>query len=447
MASTDSSPRAPRLLLISYLFPPAGGIAVQRMLSVARYLPDLGFQVHVLSASNPGVPTLDEKLLDSIPRQVRVTRVWSPEVPFALRQALWRMAGKKPGSTAGEPDPGQPPRSSFWKSVARRVFSPDPEVVWVPFARRAARRIVREQKIDVVVVSAPPFSSFMVGNALKEEFPSIRLVSDFRDEWLDFYLNTFEFYRHDSIRAKARVIEQETVRRSDLVLSITGSCVKRIRGRYPDLPESRFRCLPNGFDPAAFEGFQARPHGGPRIRVAHVGTVYPTSTPRYYLDALESLEPGQRDVFETHFVGRITDQERPYLQGRSAHIVERGFVPQAEAIREMEQADVLLLNMTDPNFASGKIFDYLATGKPILAISPTGGEVDEVIRNTGAGWLADPSDPAALRRILLEIIERARSGSLAGASLPEKVREFSRPVLARRMASELQALLSAPGVK
>ena len=93
--------------------------------------------------------------------------------------------------------------------LVRRVLSPEPEVLWVPFALRKARRIVRRHGIEVVLVTAPPFSAFLVGNALKREFPYLTLVSDFRDEWLKFYLGTFDFQKGDYTRRRAAEIERE----------------------------------------------------------------------------------------------------------------------------------------------------------------------------------------------------------------------------------------------
>jgi len=440
--------RRPRVLLISYLFPPAGGIAVQRMLAMARYLPGNGMDVHVLCASNPGVPTMDASLVARIPPGVQVTRTWSPEIPYRLRQKLWSrlsaLRGSKPVPAPGQArtQPDRKPSNPL-KEAVRRILSPDPEVVWVPGALRAARRIVKREGTDIVLVSAPPFSSFLIGNHLKRQYPSLTLVSDFRDEWLDFYLNAFEYFRSDSIRRRAARIEAETVQRSDLVLSITNSCVRTIRSRYPSVPESRFACLPNGFDPAMFEGFHPKPHGEPFLRVAHVGTVYPAATPRYYLDAVDALEDAARARISTHFVGRITEEERPSLAGRKSHIVEHGFVPQPQAVAAMAEADVLLLTMTDPSFTSGKIYDYLATGKPILAISPRGGEVDDVLRETGAGWLADPNHPESIREALVEILALHGSGRLASRSMPDRVARYARPNLAAFLAGRLHSLLDA----
>lgn len=430
-----------KLLVVSYLFPPAGGIGVQRVLSWTRYLPALGFNVTVLAAKNPSVPTLDPALLAAVPPEVEVVRTWSPEAPYQLRQKLWRRLGGKKPLTSFE---AEPHRESWVKGIVRRFLSPDPEVVWTPGAKRAAARIVRRKAIDAVVVSAPPFSAFLVGNWLKRRFPHLRYVADFRDEWLDFYLNAFEYGRHPAIRRRATAIEAETVSLADLSLSITHSCVQKIRARYPNLPASRFACLPNGYDPAVFDGFRPRSRSDGRIRVAHVGTVYPHSTPRYYFQGLESLPQTDRDRFETHFIGRITEEERSVFTGRALRIVERGFLPQPEAVRAMEEADILLLTMTDPHFTSGKIYEYLATGKPVLAVSPSGGEVDEVIRETGAGWVVDPAKPEEMRARLREILAAFAGGRLPAGCDKRRAERYSRPRLAEEFAAMLRSLLDQP---
>src|SRR5438270_4770542 len=133
------------LLLISYLFPPAGGIAVQRALSLAKYLPDCGYEVHVLKAANAAQPVHDPSLLRHIPEGVRVHGAFTPEIPFALRQKLWhklRGAGKTAGCgpANGQCVPAKKP--SWWKQAAvnqvRRLLCPEPEILWVPFAVRKA---------------------------------------------------------------------------------------------------------------------------------------------------------------------------------------------------------------------------------------------------------------------------------------------------------------------
>src|ERR1035438_6598923 len=174
-----------RLLIVSYWFPPAGGIPVQRALSLARYLPECGIEGHVLAPKNPPSPQNDPALLDLIPAEVTVHRAFTPMPPSGMRQKLWKMIS--PGAKGGGAARSAAPARAGWKSrlsgFVRRLLTPDPEVVWTPLPRRKARWIVKKYHIDAVMVTAPPFSSFLVTNALKREFPKLKLISDFRDDW------------------------------------------------------------------------------------------------------------------------------------------------------------------------------------------------------------------------------------------------------------------------
>ena len=170
---------------------------------------------------------------------------------------------------------------------------------------------------------------------------------------------------------------------SDLVVAVARSALREIRCRYPEQPDGKFLWLPNGYDPAALAGFTPRRHAGPSVIVTHVGTVYKPSSPRYYLDALDGMPEDIRSRIETRFVGRVTDSERPVFESRKSRVRMFGFKPHAEALRQMEESDFLLLTMTDEVTLPGKFFEYMATGKPILAVSPPGGEVDRILRDRG----------------------------------------------------------------
>jgi glycosyltransferase involved in cell wall biosynthesis len=425
------------LLLISYLFPPAGGISVQRAMSLARYLPEHGFNVHVLRAANAPTPVTDKGLLKNIPREVTVHGAFTPEPPFRLRHAAWRILGGKQSRSAPSPA-GEAPAGGLgkWaKERIKRLICPEPEILWAPFAIRKARRIIRRYKIDTLVVTVPPFSALVIGTALKREFPGIMLVSDFRDEWLDFYLNESDYQSGEYTRRRATAIEREAVEASDLVVAVTRPSLDRIQKRYPEQPRQKFVCIHNGYDPAQFEHFEPRHHGTERVVITHVGTATKASSPKYYLDALESLPPEARARIETRFIGRVTERERAGFEGRTADIRMLGFMPQNEATRYMEETDYLMLTMTDDISLPGKLFEYMATGKPILAISPENGEVERILRETGAGWCVDPNRPEALRDLLARLS--------AGTEPPmrrdwERIRFYERP----RRVAEFAAMIT-----
>jgi glycosyltransferase involved in cell wall biosynthesis len=325
--------------------------------------------------------------------------------------------------------------------IVRGLLSPDPEIVWFPFALRKATRIIRKHGIQVMIVTAPPFSLFVLGNALKRRFPGVRYISDFRDDWLRFFLGTFDFHSSAAIRKQAARIERETVSLSDAVLHVTAMLSRETRERYPEQPSSKFHLIPNGYDPEVFAGFRSRPHTSPNVIITYVGTVYKTTSPGMYFDALDGLPEEMRSQIETRFVGRITDEERALLEKRHSQVKFLGFVPQAQAIRYMEETDFLLVTMLDPTAATGKLYEYLATGKPILAIAPKGGEVDSLFQETGVGWCVSPDDQPGLQQMLRDAYAMARQGSVKLNRNEEAIRRYERPRLAAEFARVIESCL------
>jgi glycosyltransferase involved in cell wall biosynthesis len=322
--------------------------------------------------------------------------------------------------------------------LGRRILCPEPEVLWVPFALRRARAIVRKYDIQAVLVTAPPFSAFLVGNSLKMEFPQLKLITDFRDDWLRFYLGEFDYQKNDYTRRRATAIERRTVQLSDKVVVVTQSMLEHIQARYPDQKPQKFALIPNGYDPESFAGFRPRVHKGSKTIVSHVGTVYSASSARYYLDALDALPDEVRTGIETRFIGRIADDEKPFLRSRKSQITEFGFMPQDQALRQMEETDFLLLVMTDGASLTGKLFEYMATGKPILAIAPPGGEVARILQETKAGWCASPDDPEGIRSLLRNVLERGRDVVNGFSPDRDAIRRFERP----RLAAEYGTLIA-----
>ena len=436
-----------KLLIVSYLFPPNGGIAVQRALSLAKYLPPNGFEVHILKARNAASPADDPGLLQHIPPSVRVHDAFTPEIPFHLRQRIWKFMsrpGKPPAGPSAESG-GEGSRSG-WKAlfsrVARRIFCPEPEILWVPFAVRQARKIVRRYAIDAVLITAPPFSAFVAGTKLKREFPYLKLIADFRDEWLSFYLKDFDFQNSPHTRRRAEEIERETVEQSDLVVAVTESSLQEIRNRYPDQPDAKFVCVPNGYDPEVVSPFPPRRRTDDKVVVTHMGTVYKTASPQYYLDALDALPEEIRSRFQTRFIGRISEDLREILQNRKSEIQILGFMAQKQALEHVAETDYLLLTMTNDISLPGKLFEYLAMGRPILALSRSRGEVRGILETTRTGWCADFDDKAAIQSMLRRA---AQHGSTPSPFAPDwtAIRRFERPVLARRYGDLIRSLWPA----
>jgi glycosyltransferase involved in cell wall biosynthesis len=431
------------LLLISYLFPPAGGISVQRALSFATYLPDLGVKVHVMSARNAASPVNDPGLLERLPASVTRHYAFTPELSFQTQRKLWALLGLQKAASTAAPalkaknaGSGGKGLGKWISKMARTLLSPDPQILWLPFVTRSASRIIRNHNIDTVMITAPPFSALKAGVTLKRRFPHIRLVSDFRDDWIGWYIQQFDFLKNDSIRKCSETIERAVVEASDIVLVVTRMMLDSYRSRYPDQPAAKFVHIDNGYDPAAVKALPPSVRVGNTIRVTHVGTVYLASSPRHYFQALDSLPPELRSRFETRYVGRIAESEAAYFEDRP-HVQRLGFLPQQEALREMQHCDFLLVTMVDALCSTGKLFEYLGSGRPILAISPRGGEVERLILDTKAGLCAPPDEPEAIRAMLVEAARRLDSGGKVTEPDWDVIRRYERPRLVEELAKVL----------
>jgi glycosyltransferase involved in cell wall biosynthesis len=264
------------------------------------------------------------------------------------------------------------------------------------------------------------------------------LISDFRDEWLRFLLADFEFQSGDFARRQAEEIERAAIEASDVVLAVTRSSLDEIRGRYPEQPERKWALVPNGYDPDNFPAVAPPGEGTPgRMVVGHMGTAYKTASPRYYLDAIDRLPEAIRSRIETRFIGRIAETETEIFRGRGSDVKLLGFQPQSEALRLAAECDYLLLTMTNDFSLPGKLFEYFALGRPVLALSPRGGEVDRLLAETGAGWCAPHDDPAAIDGLLRSAWGRIERGERAFTPDWESIRRYERPRLAAWLHEEL----------
>ena len=429
-----------RVLLISCYFPPAGGINVQRAVSLARYLPQNGFKVFVLTAHS-SVPMSDAELVKLIPKDVEVHRTWTLEPPFRLRKKLWSCINSPGKSATVNNGIGAKVKSLLARRV-KRLICPDPQVLWYPIAIGRATKLIRKEKIRTVLVTAPPFSAFLLVNEIKRRFPHVSIIADVRDEWLDYFVKEFVFCGDEYVSARAAQIERETVESCDRIVNVTQASLLRMRSRYPEQPDHKFALIPNGYDPAVFSEFRSRASQTDRIVFTYTGTVYRPASPKAYLDALDGLSQIRAGI-ETRFVGRIAEEfDRGIFENRQSSIRLVDFVPQTEARRFMEETDVLLLPWTDRVNIPGKFYEYLATGKPILALCYPDSELARVMGRTSSGWCVSPEDTGAIQQTLAEI--HGLGGKYPHPRNWEAIRRFERPRLAAEYARVIREALQ-PG--
>jgi glycosyltransferase involved in cell wall biosynthesis len=161
-------------------------------------------------------------------------------------------------------------------------------------------------------------------------------------------------------------------------------------------------------------------------------------SPEPLLDALSALPDSDRGLIELRFVGRVADQAAWRLRSGPVKTLLTGFLPQREALGHLEDSDCLLVIVNNANAQAAKLFEYLPTGKPILAISPSGGEIDQLIRASQTGWCVDPTDQRRLKEVLQIMIEIFVHGNRS--LLPERRSDVIELYSRTRLIEELTRL-------
>jgi glycosyltransferase involved in cell wall biosynthesis len=334
------------------------------------------------------------------------------------------------------------------KRLIQDILQPDPQVTWLPVLTRAARRIVRKRKIDLVLITVPPFSSVLLVEKLRREFPRLAIVVDFRDEWLSttFDLVSFLFSSSERARCIARNAEASAVTNATAIVAVTEAARRQIRARYPQEPEGKFHLIPNGFDAGRLRGSAtlAKPRSGDRddrIVVTYVGTVYASTEPSTLVQALQSLPTELKSRFKLRFIGHIEETRfRDALLQLGEMVELKGFLPQHEALALMNETDYVLLINHDPLNVGGKFYDYVGGGKPILGAVHPEGETRRLLEELRAGWWAGNHDVEGIRQLFVDAI--ARGHSPIGEFHPDlgKIAQYERKVLAQRYAALLHSI-------
>jgi len=436
-----------RVLVTSYYFPPSGGSGVQRTLKFVKYLPQFGWEPIVLTVRDADYPARDESLLDEVPKEIRVYRTFIPE-PYRLYRKL---TGRKADEAL---DIATLTRTTAEKrKLSERVaefvrscfFIPDARVGWLPFAVCAASRLIHREGITALYSSAPPYTCHLIGLGLKKRF-ALPWVVDFRDSWVGWLSAPT---RPSIPHRMDRQLERAVLKNADRILTVSRGVAEDLKKRNPDLQDGRWVVLPNGYDRSDFEGVKPLGPDG-RFTLTYTGSLYGPRNPETLLLAVESLlkeRPQLRGRLKLRFVGRIGKAieemlRKPEWDGL-VEIVP--YVSHQESIGYLLSSDVALLIIDDApanrGILTGKLFEYLGAGKPVLALAPEG-DAAELIRELHAGRVVHPKDVQGIRDALLSFYQDWQPGGRLTLTMDRHaIEQFERRNLTRRLAEVFNELL------
>ncbi|MDX6454208.1 MAG: hypothetical protein QOD48_315 [Gaiellaceae bacterium] len=414
-----------KLLLVTLYFPPAGGGGVQRPLKFASHLPALGIETHVLAPDDPKWVHQDVDL--PLP-----TQAWIHRARY-LGPRSRRLADELHGRG------GLDLALRRASSVGRRLLLPDENVTWNATAIPKAISIVRREGIDVVLTTSPPGSVHLIGAAVQKA-TGAKWVADLRDS---IVLHPHRSVEGAGARAKQKAragVARLVARQADAIVAVSEAIAEETRAIEP---RGRVVTIANGSD---FDDFAGLAYSrGDRFRLTHAGSFFGKRDPKPFLRAL--AESGLEDV-TVRFVGDFRPGDREFMEslGLGDRVEVIDYVPRRESLRLQRDSDALLLLIPDAGgrgrgVLSGKVFEYLAAERPVLAVVPPDGAAAELVRETGAGLVAGPDDVPGIRDALLELHSRWRDGGLNGTPLtPEWRDKLSRASRVEELAELLESL-------
>ena len=328
----------PRVLFVSYTFPPVGGAGVQRLTKWLKYLPGHGWEASVLTTENASVPLTDASLERDVPAETRVVRARTLEPSYQAKAAVLKQADRPSRSV------GAGLRSAA-KSAVNLALQPDPQVLWAPAALRAGRQLLSEVPHDVVVATAPPFSALLIGARLARA-AGLPLVLDYRDEW-DISSSYWENRPRDAVsrwvqaRMQAPGAATRAARASRPRSGAPSGSAEKCRAVGS---AARTRCIYNGYDAEDFAG--APSPGVPRegYRLVYLGTLWALTDATPLVEGVARLaaeSPGLAKGLELVFAGRRTAEQSAVLarlDGLPCRVRVLDYVDHGEAVRMMREA-------------------------------------------------------------------------------------------------------------
>ena len=399
-----------RLLVITYYWPPSGGAGVQRCLKFVKHLGHFSVEATVLTvdADQATYPVRDESLLTDVPPGVRVIRTPTLE-PFESYKKLTGRAVPY-GGFANEGKPGLLQKAL--RFVRGNLFIPDPRRGWNRHALAAAEQLLAAgEQFDAVLTSSPPHSTQLIGLELQHRH-GLRWLADLRDPWTDIYY--YKDLHHMPLAAwlDARY-ERRVLAHADAVLVTSPETKRLFMAKNPALPAAKFHVLPNGYDESDF-GQPSRP---PRdcLRITHTGTITELYHLSRLLETVAACAAAHPDVpLRLRFVGQVSAQLRAQIaeSGLNALTEYVDFVPHGKSVQYLLESSVLLMAIPDVphnlGILPGKVFEYLAAGKPILCVGPAGSDADNLLRECSAGQALPYEDGSLMRSTLEALLARWR---------------------------------------
>lgn len=430
-----------RVLIITYYWPPTGGSGVQRWVKFAKYLPQEGWQPVIYTPENPEQLAVDHTLEAEIPQEAEIIKTHIIE-PYGLYKKFLRKSGH--AKEAVEVNPVNAQQKTFLQKAAMWVrgnlFRPDPRCLWIGPSVKFLKEYLKEHPVDLIVSTGPPQSMHLIGRRLVAE-TGLPWVADFRDPWTRIF-----YFKHLSMTA-ATVRWHERMERKVLDEAAAVVAVSPlVQQEFQAMTTTPVELITNGYDECDFPEGPCREAEGccsttPKFTITHTGLFAADGNPTVLWDVL-AAKCGSDETFRAslniRLIGKTDGQIIQYIKavGLMPNTTDLGYQPHAVAIAEQRHASLLVLPLRkEPEYKAvlpGKLFEYLASWRPVLGIGQPDGAMSVIMNQTKTGVVLDWNDKEAIKNFIDICWERHLKGVLKVDAADLK--QFTRRELTRRMA-------------
>ncbi|NNL81646.1 MAG: glycosyltransferase family 4 protein [Flavobacteriaceae bacterium] len=419
-----------KVLIITYYWPPAGGPGVQRWLKFVKYLPSFNIKPIVFVPENPTYPTVDESLIKEVSEEIEVIKLPIKE-PYKMASKV--STGQSDSISKGI-IPSEKKQSLIQKAmlfVRGNFFIPDARRAWVKPSVNYLSEYLVKNDISTVITTGPPHSLHLIGLELKIK-SSIRWIADFRDPWTTIgYHNKLKLLPW--ARSKHKKLESAVLNQADQVI-VTSHITSN---EFKAITDTPIEVITNGYDDVSIDPVKL----DKRFSVSHIGTLLTERNPDLLWEILSELtieDNTFKSLLQINLIGSVGVEVLQVLEqyDLSRFLNLKGYVDHDSAVRYQRQSQVLLLLEIDSEetkcIIPGKLFEYMASGRPILALGPEGSDVQEIISKTNTGKYFNYSQKELIKETIMSYFHSFRKNELESHGIG--IKPYHRKDLTKKLA-------------
>lgn len=421
-----------KVLIITYYWPPSGGSGVQRWLKFSKYLPQNGWKPIIYTPISPSFDIEDKDLLNDIQNDVEVwkTSIWEP---YSLRDKLF---GRSENSNAGIIQDKSSLKNKIFNWIRGNLFIPDPKIYWVKPSIKYLSKKLKEEKVTHIVSTGPPHSMHLIALGLKKKNPKLKWIADFRDPWSELdLLDEFNLSRRS--RIKYQKLEREVLDNSDVCLTVSETWVDSFKR----LGSKNVKLITNGFDE---DDFNVLKKESDTFVIGHFGLLNHLRNPKNLWKTLNEIcdeNPEFNEKLEIRISGNVDTEvlqsitQYFHLKGKLRVL---GYLSHKEVLNEYNNSSILLLLLFNSESGKGnypgKIFEYFASQRYILAFGPNNSDTQNLMKKIHIGHYFTYENKNLKEKILDLFNESSK------VNTSDDIHEFTRKNLTKKLSDLLNEI-------